>query len=266
MNELREIYHVPESIMEYLDGLNYKVDDIGKSNSNIFIFDDYILKISTLSFDIENEIRVYNNLKDKLPISDIIAYEVIDERVYILKSKLKGKMLCDDSYLGNPKLLFKLASDAVKLLWKVDVKKLDLQNTYDTIMDFGKKCLKEKTIDFDNSDKTITFKFKNFDEIIDYLENNKPQEDYVLSHGDLCLTNIIVENDEVVGFIDLGLTGISHRYHDLAILYRSIKYNMEGRYGKSYDGFEENALFDLLGIEKDDKLIEYYLLVDELLG
>ena len=43
MNELREIYHVPESIMGYLDGLNYKVDDIGKSNSNIFIFDDYIL-------------------------------------------------------------------------------------------------------------------------------------------------------------------------------------------------------------------------------
>ena len=89
MNELREIYHVPESIMGYLDGLNYKVDDIGKSNSNIFIFDDYILKISTLSFDIENEIRVYNNLKDKLPIPDIIAYEVIDGRVYILKSKLK---------------------------------------------------------------------------------------------------------------------------------------------------------------------------------
>ena len=45
----------------------------------------------------------------------------------------------------------------------------------------------------------------------------------------------------------LGLTGLSHRYHDLAILYRSIKYNMEGRYGKSYEGFIDNVIFDLLG-------------------
>lgn len=267
MSDLRLKYCVPESIMKYVDELPYEIDDIGKSNSIVLIFEDYVLKITTLSFDVENEVKVYNSLIGKLPIPDIIAYEERNGKAYILKTKLKGKMLCDEEYLKNPKLLFKLATDAVKLLWKVDANNnLNLQNTYDTIMDFGKKCIENELINFDNTDKTITSRFNNFNEIVYYLENNKPSDDIVLAHGDLCITNIIVNNDEVVGFIDLGLTGLSHRYHDLAILYRSIKYNMEGRYGKSYEGFIDNEIFDLLGVKKDEKLIEYFLLLDELLG
>lgn len=266
MNILKEKYGIPETIINYVDGLPYEIDDVGKSNSIVLIYEDYVLKITKLSFDIQNELKVYNMLKGKLPIPDIIEYVEKEEKAFILKRKLKGKMLCDEEYLSNPKLLFKLATDAVKLLWSVDICEVSLQNTYDTIMNFGKDCLQKNLIHFEETDKAITYKFNSFLDIVDYLENNKPNQDNVLSHGDLCITNIIVQNDKVVGFIDLGLTGISHRYHDLAILYRSIKYNMNGRYGKSYKGFEENAIFELLGIEKKDKLIEYFLLLDEMLG
>ncbi|MGM9858441.1 MAG: phosphotransferase [Bacilli bacterium] len=266
MENIKDIYGIPDSIFKYLEGLSYEIDNIGKSNSGVIIFEDYILKITTLSFDLQNEMKVYYALKGKLPIPDIIEYEEVGEKAFILKTKLKGKMLCDGEYLSNPNLLFKLATDAVKLLWSVNIEQLNLQNTFDTIMNFGKYCVEKNYINFQDTDKCITYKFNSFNEIVDYLENNKPSQDYVLSHGDLCLTNIIVQNDKIVGFIDLGLTGISHRYHDLAILYRSIKYNMLGKYGKKYDGFNENAIFELLGVAKDDKLIEYFLLLDELLG
>ena len=42
--------------------------------------------------------------------------------------------------------------------------------------------------------------------------------------------------------------GISNRYHDLAILYRSIKYNFNGTYGKKYNGFNENEFKNIDGV------------------
>lgn len=265
MNELDK-FNIPNSIKNIINNLPYEINKIGLSGSTVIIFDDYILKISSLPFDIENEVRTYYALKGKLAIPDIIKYEYYDDKIYLLKTKLKGKMLCDSYYMNNPKLLYKLASDAIRMLWAVDINNLDIQDSYESIIKAGKYFYQNNLISLDDSDKYITKGFKSFDEVFKYLEDNKPADDKVLSHCDLCLTNIICDNDKVVGFIDLGLTGISNRYHDLAILYRSIKYNYNGIFGASYEGYDDNMLFDLLGIKKDEKQIFYYLLLDEVLG
>lgn len=257
---------LPNSIKQIIEGLPYTIDTVGESNSLVVIFEDYILKISTLSFDIQNELRVYNTLKDKIPIPKIIECVKENNSIYLLKEKLKGNMLSDPYYMERPELLYKLASEAIQLLWSIDIKNLDLMNTYDTIMEFGCDCNQKGYLDFKESDSLITKDFSNFDEIIEYLKKNKPIDDNVLCHGDLCIPNIICDGDKLVGFIDLGLMGISNRYHDLAILYRSIKYNFNGTYGKCYLGYDDNRLFELLGIKRNDELIRYYLLLDEILG
>ena len=257
---------IPENINNIIKDLDYEIDEVGRSNSCVVIFEDYILKITKLSFDVENEIKIYNELKGKLPIPKIVEYKIVDDKIYLLKTKLKGKMLCDEYYMKRPELLFKLASEAIKLLWSVDIKDLDLPDSFNTIYDFGKKIYDEGYLDIKDADKNIVEGFKDFKEIFDYIINNKPQDNNVLSHGDLCITNIICDGDKLVGFIDLGLMGKSNKYHDLAILYRSIKYNYSGVYGKAYPGYDDNKLFELIGIEKNDKLIKYYLLLDELLG
>ena len=69
-----------------------------------------------------------------------------------------------------------------------------------------------------------------------------------------------------MGFIDLGLTGISGRHHDVAILSRSIRYNYAGVYGKAYPGYDEEKLYRALGLPKDEAKERYYLLLDEVLG
>ena len=257
---------LPNSIKQIIEGLPYTIDTVGESNSLVVIFEDYILKISTLSFDIENELRVYNTLKDKIPIPKIIECVKENNSIYLLKEKLKGNMLSDPYYMERPELLYKLASDAIKLLWSIDIKNLDLMNTYQTVLDFGKKCNSLGYLDFKESDSLITKGFNTFDEVISYIEENKPIDDNVLCHGDLCIPNIICDGDKLVGFIDLGLMGLSNRYHDLAILYRSIKYNFNGTYGKCYLGYDDNKLFELLGMKRNDELIRYYLLLDEILG
>ena len=257
---------IPDAIKNKVTGLDFVVDKVGLSQSLVALSDEVTLKISSLSFDIDNEMRNYRSLKDKLPIPEILECVVDDGRIYLLKRKLKGKMLCHADYMGNPDLLYSLASEAIRRLWSVDINGLDLQDSWKTVMDFGRYHLREGNLDFHNADQEIVTGFSGFAEILNYLEEKKPKSDLSLVHGDLCLTNIICDEDRLVGFIDLGLTGISDHYHDLAILYRSIKYNFAGRYGKPYPGYEENKLFDMLGIAKDEQRIRYYLLLDEVLG
>ena len=257
---------IPKSILRVVHGIPFQIDKIGKSSSQVAIFEEYTLKVSSLSFDIENEVRISKVLQNVIPIPELLAYEVVSGKVFLLKRKLQGKMLCDDYYMNRPNLLFALAAKAISLLWSVDIHDLDLQDSFATVLDFGKKANRQGLLDILKSDLNATKGFRDFNEILDYLICHKPEGKNVLTHGDLCLTNILCDEDKLVGFIDLGLMGKSHPYHDLAILYRSIQYNFAGVYGKAYPGFEKNRLFDLLHIKKDESLIRYYLLLDEVLG
>ena len=54
------------------------------------------------------------------------------------------------------------------------------------------------------------------------LALNRPAEDIVVVHGDATLSNIIVDSDGTVGFIDCGNAGRADRYTDLAVLYADI--------------------------------------------
>jgi aminoglycoside 3'-phosphotransferase-2 len=50
-------------------------------------------------------------------------------------------------------------------------------------------------------------------------------EDLVVVHGDATFANIIIESSGVVGFIDLGRSGIADRYVDLSVIVLEIENN-----------------------------------------
>jgi aminoglycoside 3'-phosphotransferase-2 len=54
------------------------------------------------------------------------------------------------------------------------------------------------------------------------LALNRPAEDSVVVHGDATLSNMIVDSDGTVGFVDCGNAGRADRYTDLAVLYTDI--------------------------------------------
>ena len=101
-------------------------------------------------------------------------------------------------------------------------------------------------------------------ELLEWLEANKPPFEPVLTHGDFCLPNLFLDNWELTGFLDLGRSGVGDRWTDIAILWRTLRDNFGGHYGEAVPGFHPDALFDALGIEKDEERLRYYLLIDEL--
>ena len=97
------------------------------------------------------------------------------------------------------------------------------------------------------------------------METNKPDFEPVFSHGDFCLPNIFLEGDKIKGFVDLGDAGVSDKWYDIALCYKSLKNNFNGTYGgKIYTNFDPNSLFKVLGIEPNLEKIRYFLLLDEL--
>lgn len=81
-------------------------------------------------------------------------------------------------------------------------------------------------------------------------------EDLVLTHGDACLPNIMLEPGRVSGFIDLGLAGIGDRYRDLALTQRSLIRNCGAEWVPLF--------FETYGLPQPDeeKLLFYQRLED----
>mgnify|MGYP003287831831 CR=1 FL=1 len=107
--------------------------------------------------------------------------------------------------------------------------------------------------------------FRDPEALLYWLQENQPEEKETICHGDFCLPNIFLTEDGVTGMIDLGRSGVSDPWQDIALCYRSLNNNYSGIYdGKSHAGYKPEMLFDALGIPADPERIRYYILMDEL--
>ena len=62
------------------------------------------------------------------------------------------------------------------------------------------------------------------EQLIEFIKDNAPT-DKVLVHGDYSLPNVLINEKEEVGVIDLGDVSISSKYFDFYYLVKSLKRN-----------------------------------------
>jgi len=92
---------------------------------------------------------------------------------------------------------------------------------------------------------------KGFDDIkCPFISSENSGNDFV--HGDLCLPNIIVANDHVIGFIDLENIGLGDRLYDLSWLIWSFEYNL-----KTSDYTDK--LLDTIGYKINEEKFNQYI-------
>ena len=260
-------YSVPDAIAVYIKNQHCVVDSVGMSGSTVLTYEKWVLKMEPATEWALRTVDMMRWLQGKLPVPEVICHEVVDGKSFLLMSKVTGKMSCDEYYLEHPKELLTLLAAGLKMLWQVDIS--NCPHIRDLNAELAEAALRveQGLVDVEDAEPD-TFGpegFANPEELLQWLEENRPNQDPVFSHGDYCLPNVFLQDGEVTGFIDLGDAGVGDKWRDIALCYRSLKHNFDGTYGgKVYEDFNPDMLFEALGIEPDWEKLRYYILLDEL--
>ena len=256
----------PPEIARMTAGNDFTMDTTGLSGASIAIFEDMVLKSEPVSIESENHSAMLTWLEGKLPAPRILKTAVQDGRRWTLMTRISGEMACADIWRADPHRLVQVLARAMGSLWEIDVTGCPVDQSPDAKLERAGRLVDAGQVDMDLVEPE-TFGEKGFSSpaaLLDWLNANKPPFEPVLTHGDFCLPNVFLKDWSLIGFLDLGRSGLGDKWTDIAICWRTLRDNFGGHYGEAVPGFHPDELFEALGIEKDEKKLRYYLLMDEL--
>lgn len=247
--------HLPLTIRAIVDNANVTEISVGMSSDAVYRIDTnerYFLKIGeTLKAEYER----LQWLADKLPTPRVIHYEVNQGKHYLLTSEVPGEMLFEVDLPIERKL--ELMAESARMWHSLSIEDCPFDMTMNPQIETARHNLDHHRI---NASRFASqFYGKSESELFTDLLNAIPEqdEDLVVTHGDLCLPNILVdgESGQITGFVDLGDVGVSDRHLDLVLASRSIEYNLGGKY---IDRFYEHY-----GIPIDPEKYHFYSILNE---
>lgn len=262
-----DLNRLPPEVSKQIAGLDWTCDNVGMSSSTILLFDEMVLKIEKVSRSSEHENLLLSWLDGKLPAPKIIEAITQDGYSFLLMSKLSGEMACSDNNLRNIENTIITLAKGLKMLWEIDIENCPCSSTVSEKLAQVKYDIENNLVDMDNFDlETFTTEgFKDISDLYNYLDQNRPVEDLVFSHGDYYLPNIFISGSEITGFLDLGNGGISDRWQDIALCVRTLRSShmrFANRGEAEYQRYI-SLLFKELGIEPDEEKIRYFILLYE---
>jgi len=252
----------PQKINEKIKNMEIKKNDIGRSTASVYQCISnklsYYLKICPKDNGLKNEYKNICWLNGKAPVPKVIEWDSDETNDYLLVSKIDGLMLCDEYYLDNPEMAISVLAKGLKLLQSIDINNCNIINDLENKLKLAKIAIQNNKVNLNDWDEDTKKRFQSPDLLLEYLYKNKPEfEELTFTHGDYCLPNIFGYENEIKGFIDIGNAGISDKWQDIAKCIRSLWHNFKSN---EYD----DLLFKELGIDKDNKKLNYYILLDEL--
>ncbi len=259
--------NIPASIKRRIGFRKGELDSIGRSDAQVLMFDDMVLKIQPDSNPAGNEHQMLRWLQGKLPVPEIIEEAFVDGACFLLMRRLPGKFLCDAEILDDQHRLAELVADGLRRLWAVDVSTCPADRTLAQKFREIEAGIRSGDITIDSARQEETYGPSGFASpaaLFDWLVKRCPEEERVLSHGDYCLPNIFCDDRGLTGFIDLGYAGVADKWVDIEKVLWSMWANTTGPFSSKKRDFDRKLLFDALGIQPDEEKLRYYSLLSEL--
>ncbi|MFC5405849.1 APH(3') family aminoglycoside O-phosphotransferase [Cohnella soli] len=196
-------------------------------------------------------------LHSRAPVPEVLFYEEHQNKDYLLISEIVGLDGSNERLLAKPDDLVRVYAEALKQFHEISVADCPLIQTVDRKLETARRLIEHDLVD--ESDFEEQYQGWTPLQVYEHLQRTRPSsEDLVVAHGDYCLPNLIIHNDQLSGFIDLGRAGVADRYQDIALAIRSLRHN----YGT--DRYADYFL-SCYGIDRiDTDKVNYYILMDEL--
>ena len=252
-------YELTSKVKKYLEDANLTEISIGCSDSQVFKIEKnnevYYLKVASSGL-LTKEYNALKWLNGKLEVPKIKHYENKNNVEYLITEAIEGEMVCSKDMLKKPSIAIDIICEAFKKLEKVDISDCPFNVSLDYKLNLVKYNVDNQLVNYENLMDFVKERFSSLNEVLDYLYKNRFEEELCFSHGDVSLPNILCVKDKFSGFIDVGECGIADKWFDLAICEKSIVRN----FGQEY----VDEFYDKLNIQRDDKKVDYYILLMEL--
>lgn len=112
---------IPAAIQALLPQHPGEENRIGLSGAQVVMYEDCVLKVQPDTGNAANEGIMLRFLKGRLPVPEVLAEAVQGGMRYLLMTRLRGRMLCDETFLDNQPLLARRMAEAAEMLWRVDI-------------------------------------------------------------------------------------------------------------------------------------------------
>lgn len=253
---------LPVRLRDLLAGYEWRQDALGRSSAHVFRLEadgrvPVYLKTEPVDplGELAGEVARLRWLAPQgLACPGIIAHEKEGEREWLLMSALPGSDFVSAEWL-QPLERVRLLADALRRLHAIDIAACPFDHRLENRIAAAKARLLAGRVDEDDFDEARLGRSA-ADLFRELQAKRSPTEDLVVTHGDACLPNFVVDGDRFSGYIDCGRLGVADRHQDIALACGSIEHNfgeeLVGEFLKAYGDFEPQA-------EK----MAYYRLLDE---
>lgn len=258
---------LPKTIQALLPTQAGEANRIGLSGAQVIMYEDCVLKVQPDAGNAANEGVMLRYLRGRLPVPEVLAEEVQDGMRYLLMTRIRGRMLCDEAFLDDQPLLARRMTEAAEMLWDVDTADCPCSYVLDDVLRKAEADIAAGRVTRDTANQPETYGTGGFaspEALLTWLKANRPPETLVLTHGDFCLPNILADEKGIVGFLDLGQAGCADRWRDLDQGLWSMWANTTGFFGGKKRPFDRNSLFNALHLPIDEDKLRYYSLLSEI--
>lgn len=174
---------IPAAIQALLPQHPGEENRIGLSGAQVVMYEDCVLKVQPDTGNAANEGIMLRFLKGRLPVPDVLAEAVQGGMRYLLMTRLRGRMLCDEAFLDNQPLLARRMAEAAEMLWNVDIAGCPCSYVLDDVLQKAEADIAAGRITIDTANQPDTYGAGGFaspEALLAWLKANRPPETLVL--------------------------------------------------------------------------------------
>lgn len=251
---------LPDSLKAALPAARWEEITGGYSGAQVWRSTRHIVKVQARAgaqgVSLQQERERLRWLTGRIPAPQVVAYDVTDTHEFLAMTRLHGLDLSHADALLHPQRVVNLLARAMRQLHALPIRDCPFNMSLNVLLPLSRERVQAGLVDEDDFDEVR--QGRTATSIFNELQRTRPEtEDLVVTHGDPCLPNFIVNGELLEGIIDVGRLGIADRHADLALTHRSLKRNLNEQAAEDF--LEQYGLNFV-----DRQKIEYYMLLDEL--
>ena len=174
---------------------------------------------------LEREAALTRYFHGKGVATEVLAYERL-EQDWLLTRRVSGEDCTHADYLAQPERLCDLLGERLRLLHEMDHGDCPVPDRMESYRSLAKQNYENGN--FDGSNFPDSFGYRSAGEAWEVVcRDGHLLKGDTLIHGDYCLPNIMLNNWNFSGFIDLGNGGIGDRHIDLFWGIWSLGFNLK---------------------------------------